>query len=783
MKIFRALSYALASVLIAIPLAGQAQTEWTKVADEGGSFTLPARAAVRYGSVAKYATKTIAAGAVKCNNATFGDPLPNVVKACFAQLQVVPVPVANPAGPKVADEGGSFTVSTATSVHYGAGSKWVQKSVTGTGLCTNAFFGKDPMVGTSKACFLAVAPPVPEPPIPPDPPAPPVDPGNAIPGDIVDAAGVIVPAAYVAMAKQMGTEVGISYRYGPSAIDIANPVLAGLPTLYKPTDKFSRCNGTALPDGSNCNTSWQIGGPRHYDATNDQAQAGLYSGNQANLVFVADDPTKLPGVGDLQISSTEFNTYGERPEYLWQCGGCGRISQNFVTYMQNGSVKMDGSARPIATGRCGGQPGFCGSSLVVMQDGTMATAGSTTSRNKTVGRLAANKVPTGIAMTNDSEYALITVWDTVALKGQVAVVALAGLCDGCAPAGPYYEWWHEWRGNYPGLPNMGNIGYVKVMGYVDLPGMMAPTEIAVTTGLDQFKTIMAGGSFIGADNSPLSSFWQNFTPSGQHYGKYAKGGVAVVISKSEQKAIFLDLKPLFSYVNGGYFSAANPVVGQNPGQWPPLFTEAPAALPAVVKTVDLPAKPTAVKTTVTDQTNARAWIATQDGTLRIFSLGGYAPGYTVRSPVASEIVARGTVAVGRNPTSLGTSKGDPANGDPINTQVLVASRGDRKIQWVRFSSDGNSGSVARTLQDSRMVDPIAVEDADNFANKGYTLSVADYSGKKVMNFRYGPVVLADGPGWACQPPGCPVGGGGPIEYGGSFATQGRPFQINTSNVP
>jgi hypothetical protein len=95
--------------------------------------------------------------------------------------------------------------------------------------------------------------------------------------------------------------------------------------------------------------------------------------------------------------------------------------------------------------------------------------------------------------------------------------------------------------------------------------------------------------------------------------------------------------------------------------------------------------------------------------------------------------------------------------------------------------------VVRTLQDSRIVDPIASEDIDNFANVGLTLSVADYGGRSVLNYRYGPVVFADrGAQWACQPPGgCPVKptAGVAIEFGGGFKMQGRPYQINTSNVP
>jgi hypothetical protein len=93
----------------------------------------------------------------------------------------------------------------------------------------------------------------------------------------------------------------------------------------------------------------------------------------------------------------------------------------------------------------------------------------------------------------------------------------------------------------------------------------------------------------------------------------------------------------------------------------------------------------------------------------------------------------------------------------------------------------------RTLQDSRIVDPIAVEDADNFASDNMVLSIADYAGKAVSNYRYGAVIFANrGTSWACQPPtGCPVQPTGTMnmEFGGSHAMEGRPFHIRTANVP
>lgn len=55
---------------------------------------------------------------------------------------------------KLADEGGNFTVTGTGVVRYGAGTSFVEKSVTGAAQCTNEFFGSDPLPGTGKSCFL-----------------------------------------------------------------------------------------------------------------------------------------------------------------------------------------------------------------------------------------------------------------------------------------------------------------------------------------------------------------------------------------------------------------------------------------------------------------------------------------------------------------------------------------------------------------------------------------------------------------------------------------------------
>jgi hypothetical protein len=75
---------------------------------------------------------------------------------------------------RIATENQTFTVPTAQTVRYGAGTQWVERLVSGTGQCSNAFFGSDPAKMTVKACETLSAAPTPPPvqtPAPRPPPA------------------------------------------------------------------------------------------------------------------------------------------------------------------------------------------------------------------------------------------------------------------------------------------------------------------------------------------------------------------------------------------------------------------------------------------------------------------------------------------------------------------------------------------------------------------------------------------------------------------------------------
>ncbi len=87
---------------------------WKTVAQEFGSFTLPASTLTRYGAQSKWVERTLT-GTVYCNNSTFGDPIPNIAKSCqipSTANTITPLPTPTPpTTPTVS----TYTLTTAVS--------------------------------------------------------------------------------------------------------------------------------------------------------------------------------------------------------------------------------------------------------------------------------------------------------------------------------------------------------------------------------------------------------------------------------------------------------------------------------------------------------------------------------------------------------------------------------------------------------------------------------------------------------------------------------------------
>ncbi|MGL4608233.1 MAG: DUF4832 domain-containing protein [Trueperaceae bacterium] len=133
-------------------------TTWIKISDEKKNFTVSGTQKVRYGTDNRWVEKTVTNSGY-CGNWFFGkDPADGVLKRCEVlrvnqtATPTTPVTPSAVTWTKIADETATFTVSATQTVRFGSDTRWVQKSVTGTGTCTNWFFGKDPAKGILKRC-------------------------------------------------------------------------------------------------------------------------------------------------------------------------------------------------------------------------------------------------------------------------------------------------------------------------------------------------------------------------------------------------------------------------------------------------------------------------------------------------------------------------------------------------------------------------------------------------------------------------------------------------------
>ena len=136
----------------AASLASQAPAParaWSMVASEGQTFNVAGTQTVRYGSGMNWIEREVT-GSGSCSNAGFGgDPIFGAVKRCEVALAV------GTTWTVIAAEGQAFNVNGTRTVRYGNGANWITQAVTGSGACTNAWFGNDPIYGVVKVCAVA----------------------------------------------------------------------------------------------------------------------------------------------------------------------------------------------------------------------------------------------------------------------------------------------------------------------------------------------------------------------------------------------------------------------------------------------------------------------------------------------------------------------------------------------------------------------------------------------------------------------------------------------------
>ncbi len=153
---------------------GSSSSGWTHLADEWAVFSLAAAHTVRYGAGDAWVERSLPAGSFTCSNATFGtDPAPGMVKHC----EIGDGDASSTGWTALASEWSAFSLPAASTVRYGAGDTWVERSLpAGSHTCSNATFGTDPLPGATKHCELrsgggTTPPPPPPPPAGTDRPA------------------------------------------------------------------------------------------------------------------------------------------------------------------------------------------------------------------------------------------------------------------------------------------------------------------------------------------------------------------------------------------------------------------------------------------------------------------------------------------------------------------------------------------------------------------------------------------------------------------------------------
>jgi len=226
--------------------------------------------------------------------------------------------------------------------------------------------------------------------------------------------------------------------------------------------------------------------------------------------------------------------------------------------------------------------------------------------------------------------------------------------------------------------------------------------------------------------------------------------------------------------------------GPAPQEFPQTFEMNPAITPKVIWQMAV-SQPTAVLAGLEldrwSKDRFKAYVAGRNGVVHILD----ASPLMVRNSweTKGRLEEIGTVQVGRNPVSMAfarhgegslpllptTASGDQRNPDPRNNLFYVACRGERSIDAV-VTWQGQ-GQVYRRIKDSRMGDPVAV----SVAVRGNIVSVADFTGKKLLNFRIG--TIYDSRNDKTYPVGDP---NYDFEFGGEMPLLGQPFLVNTANL-
>jgi hypothetical protein len=554
-------------------------------------------------------------------------------------------------------------------------------------------------------------------------------------GTAPEAKGRLTPEAALRLVMDR-SPAGIDRRLGPDAESYRHAASAAkakaepFPTIWQaPRQKGA---GTRV---------FQVGGPWTQDA-------GDFSSAQGQVLYAG------AGLGIDRVTIIEMTNhcFTESPEPPWWGGF--RPEPNSKDWGPSAAGGAVGIARGILTwSNCG---------VIVFANGLVCTAGTCTAfGSDPVLRLPPGKLPTAVCVTPRNEFALITVVDITSKphRAQLAVVALAGCKPGFA---------HEWQAPHPGMPNVAMLAGMKLLGYVDLPGIAVPTAVSASAEYDGQRLSDPHSGNIGSFRDyDLASEGSRAALKG-----YVSGaGFAVVAATYEDKVAFIDLQPLFQYYRAMYCGGADAyqrtvTQGPAPKQWPFTFEAEPTQVPQVVAVERAP-EPTAVLAGLGLKDQARAYVACRDGRVAVYKLGGLA----TEAPVAAgDVAAVEAVQVGRNPVSLSWQR-------YTRDEIIAVSRGDRELAWIRSGPSGSA--VVRRLRDARLIDPVCCEVAETHGIETALITVGDFKGQQIVNYRFGELRLVTNGGAKF---GMGPAGADPFECGGALALPGPVFALSATNV-
>ena len=139
------------------PGSTQAPRGYRFCAQEGETCVFDGVQSVAFGAAGHFHLKNGITGSITCDNATLGDPLEGVAKACYVtgdrHHALPPQPLATGYA-FCAHENETCSFDGVQNVAFGADGRFYYKNgVTGSVRCDGATFG-DPLAGVVKACYV-----------------------------------------------------------------------------------------------------------------------------------------------------------------------------------------------------------------------------------------------------------------------------------------------------------------------------------------------------------------------------------------------------------------------------------------------------------------------------------------------------------------------------------------------------------------------------------------------------------------------------------------------------